>query len=97
MEKMLVLIYNTALEKVVIEYIDECGITCYTRIPKVYGRGKTGGPRMGTHIWPGENEMLWIVTEEEKVSLMLECAKKLKAEHKGKGVKAFVLPVEAKI
>jgi len=97
MEKMMVIIYNTALEKNILDYIDSCHITCYTKLPKVYGRGESGGPRMGTHVWPGENEMLWVVTEKEKIQSLLECAKKLKEEHGGKGVKVFVLPVEEKV
>ena len=97
MQKMMVLIYNTALERAILEYIDQCGITCFTMVPKVFGKGKTGGPRMGTHVWPGENAMLWVVDDAERIHEMLGCAKKLKKEHKGKGVKAFVLPVEEKV
>jgi nitrogen regulatory protein PII len=97
MEKMMMIIYNSALERVVLEYLDECEITCYTQIPKVFGRGETGGPRLGTHVWPGENEMLWVVTEEEKIQSMLEKARILKKKHEGKGVKVFVLPVDDKV
>ena len=97
MEKMMMLIYNSALESTVMEYIEECHITCFTKIPRVYGRGESGGPRMGTNIWPGENEMLWVVTDEKKIQNMLQCARKLKKMHEGKGVKVFVLPVEEKV
>ncbi|MDZ7270496.1 MAG: hypothetical protein ONB17_02670 [candidate division KSB1 bacterium] len=97
MEKMLILIYNTALERVILEYIDDCKVTCFTLIPKVFGRGETGGPRLGTAVWPGENAMLLIVDSEERIQALLKRAKTLKARHHGKGVKAFVLPVEAKL
>jgi len=97
MEKMMVLIYDVALEKVVMDRIDSCGITGYTKIPRVFGKGRSGGPRMGTHVWPGENEMLWVVTEEEKINSMLDCSREIKEDHKGKGIKAFVLPVETEV
>lgn len=97
MEKMMIVIYNTALESAVMKCIDTCGITCYTKVPRVYGRGETGGPRMGTHVWPGENSMLWIVTGEEKIRALMEHARKLKMKHQGKGVKVFILPVEEKL
>jgi|YNPNPStandDraft_1061719.scaffolds.fasta_scaffold110290_2 nitrogen regulatory protein PII len=97
MEKMLILIYNNALERVVLECIDECEVTCFTVIPKVFGRGKSGGPRLGTPVWPGENAMLLVVDSEERIRALVEHAKKLKAQHHGKGIKAFVLPVEGKV
>ncbi len=97
MEKMLIIIYNTALERVILEYIDECEVTCFTLVPKVFGRGKTGGPRLGTPVWPGENAMLLIVDSDERIQALLARAKALKARHHGQGVKAFVLPVEGKL
>ena len=97
MEKMMIVIYNKALEKEILNAVDLCEITCYTKIPKVYGRGESGGPRMGSHVWPGENEMLMVVTEEERVQSMIGYARKLKKKHEGKGVKVFVLPAEEKV
>ncbi|MGQ9560639.1 MAG: PG0541 family transporter-associated protein [Candidatus Oleimicrobiaceae bacterium] len=97
MEKMLILIYNNALERVVLKYIDDCQVSCFTLIPKVFGRGESGGPRLGTAVWPGENAMLLIVDSEERIGALLQRARKLKARHHGKGIKAFVLPVEAKL
>ena len=97
MEKMLIIIYNVALERVILEYIEDCGITCFTMVPKVFGKGKTGGPHMGTHVWPGENAMLWVVDDEERIKMMLERVKQLKEKHKGKGVKAFVMLIEEKL
>jgi nitrogen regulatory protein PII len=97
MEKMMIIIYNSALEAVIMEYIDACEITCFTQVPQVFGRGETGGPRLGTHVWPGDNRMLWVVTDEEKIHSMLKRARHLKKMHQGKGVKVFVMPVEEKV
>jgi len=97
MEKMLMLIYNKAFGSRILDDIEKCGITCFTTIPVVYGRGSTGGPRMGTHVWPGENEMMLIVTDREKVDSVMGKVKALRKEKGGKGVKAFVMSIEDKI
>lgn len=97
MEKMLILVYNNALERVILDCIEECEICCFTLIPKVLGRGRTGGPRLDTSVWPGENAMLLIVDRQERIEALVARAKELKARHHGKGVKAFVLGVEEKV
>jgi len=97
MEKMMIIVYNSAYEKDFLNCIDECGITGYTKIPKVFGKGRKGGPRLGSHIWPGENEMMIIVDNVEKISTMADKVREEKSNKGGKGVKAFVLPVEESI
>ncbi|MCR4439005.1 MAG: hypothetical protein QHJ34_14370 [bacterium] len=97
MDKMLIVIYNDALERAVLDCIEECEVCCFTLIPKVFGRGRTGGARLGTAVWPGENAMLLVVDRQERIEALLERAKQLKTRHHGKGVKAFVLGVEEKV
>jgi len=97
MEKMMILVYNSAYEKDFLHCIDECGITGYTKISKVFGKGRKGGPRLGTHIWPGENEMMIISADAEKINIMADKVREEKLNKGGKGVKAFILPVEEQI
>ncbi|RKY76910.1 hypothetical protein DRQ07_09570 [candidate division KSB1 bacterium] len=94
MDKMVILVYRSADEKEITHCVSECDIAGYTKIPKVYGKGKTGGARFGTHVWPGENEMMIVSSEELRIQDLLEMIKEKKSQNRIKGIKAFVLPVE---
>jgi len=92
--KALLVIYNSAIESMVIECMKECGLESYTKFPRIHGAGKSAGPRFDTHVWPGLNNALFIVAPEENIPEMLDKIRALKERHLKEGVKAFVLPVE---
>ena len=92
--KAIYIIYNAAIESMVQQCMRDCGLESYTKFPLLHGSGESAGPRLGTHVWPGINRGLFIVTEEKNIPLMLEKIEALKKEHKKEGVKAFVFPVE---
>ncbi len=95
--KALMLIYNAAIESMVKECMRECNLKSFTKFPRIQGAGKSAGPRLDTHVWPGINNGLFIVTEDENIPEMLEKVKRLKKEHPRDGVKAYVLPVEESV
>ncbi len=95
--KAILLFYNAAIESMVLKCMKECRIESYTKFPGIHGAGKSAGPRLDTHVWPGVNNGLFIVTGDESVSPMLEKIRKMKEDHPKEGIKAFVLPVEDKV
>jgi len=59
------------------------------------GRGKAGGPHLGTHIWPKTNALLIVALEDTLASLLMKKVEELKETPLGKeGIKAFIWPIE---
>jgi len=95
--KVLLVVYNEAIEDKVMRALKESGIEEYTRVPTVYGVGKSSGPHMGTHIWPSTNSMLIISCDDSTARLALDKISTLKEENRKLGIKAFLLNEEEQI
>ncbi|MFH0731508.1 MAG: PG0541 family transporter-associated protein [Candidatus Omnitrophota bacterium] len=93
--KMVMIAYNEAIESDVMEVLQNCALKNYTKVPGIFGKGDTSGTHSGNDIWPGRNNLLFVVCDEQQAKQMLSCVKELR-KHLGKeGIKAFILPVEA--
>ncbi len=92
--QMLMLVFNEAIDEVVLETIQDCGIESYTRIDGVFGKGKTSGTHLGTDIWPGRNNTLLLAVSEEQARQAMERLRKLRTKLGIEGVKAFVWNLE---
>ncbi len=92
--KMLMIVYNEAMDNEVMEALESCVMKNYTKISKVFGRGASSGTHLGNDIWPGLNNIIYIVCEEPQIKKMLSAVRKLRKEVGHEGIKAFVLPVE---
>ncbi len=92
--KQVTIVYNMALEPRVISCLHECGIDAYTKIPKAYGVGHSSEPHMGTHVWPGENRIIFSIVGEEKIPHIVKRIRELKEAFPKEGLKLFVSPVE---
>jgi len=95
--KILLLVYNEAIEDKVMRVLKETGIEEYTKVPTVYGVGKSSGPHMGTHIWPSTNSMLIISCEDSTAKVALDKISVLKEENRKLGIKVFLLHEEEQI
>ncbi|MGM0441062.1 MAG: PG0541 family transporter-associated protein [Elusimicrobiota bacterium] len=87
-------IYNAAIESKVKKCIKSCRIEEYTKIPRIQGVGKTSGPRLNTHVWPGVNHALKIACKDTKKDELIKKLKEFKKENAREGVKVFVQPLE---
>jgi len=92
--KQVEIIYNEAIEMELLNCLKKKRITTFTKFQHVLGVGTHSDPHMGTHVWPGENNALFIVSEDENIPEILECVRNLKRKKLREGIKAFVLPVE---
>jgi len=93
--KMLMVVYNEAIESDVMDSLKEGGMVNYTRMEHVSGKGTRSGVHDGTDIWPGLNNVLFIAVSDEKVSSLLEKVRMLRSRLGKEGVKAFVIPIDA--
>lgn len=95
MLKMIMVVYNEAIEGDVIEVLEKnCAMKNYTKITGVFGRGATSGTHLGNDIWPGRNNILYVACEEKQAKQIIACARGLKSKLGHEGIKAFVLPLE---
>ncbi|MDC7227566.1 MAG: hypothetical protein PQJ61_12445 [Spirochaetales bacterium] len=65
----------------------------YSRLNAVHGRGRTT-PRMGDAVWPEENFIYIIYTDDEKAQKFVDTIRKIKEKFKQEGIKIYALPFE---
>ncbi|MFH0918689.1 MAG: PG0541 family transporter-associated protein [Candidatus Omnitrophota bacterium] len=92
--KMVILVYNEALDNEVMEILDGCAMKNYTKITEVFGCGTSSGTHLGTDIWPGRNNLLYVACEETTGKKILIAVKQLRKSLGVEGVKAFLMPLE---
>ncbi len=92
--KMVMIIYNEAIDEEVLEFLQVCCIEHFTKWQKVLGKGQASEPHLDTNVWPGVNNVCMTVLEDKKVPAILSKVKELRARLGTEGIKAFVLPVE---
>lgn len=92
--KMLMLVYNEALNDEAMEILESCAIKNYTKLTGVFGRGETSGTHLGTDIWPGRNNILYIACEEAAAKKILIAVKQARKTLGAEGIKAFLMPLE---
>lgn len=94
MFKMVMVVYNEALDDEVMEVLAHCTMKNYTKVTGVFGRGTTSGTHLGNDIWPGRNSIIYAACEEKQAKQLLECVKALRKKLGQEGVKSFVMPLE---
>ncbi len=92
--KMIMLTYNEAIDLEVMETLEDCGLKNYTKLLGAHGKGTTSGTHLGTDIWPGRNNVLYVAAPEANAAQMMKCVRKLRERYGKEGIKAFILPVE---
>ncbi len=93
--KLVLLVFNQALEDEILNIFEKLNIRGYTKIDKVYGQGSNNGePHFGTHVWPEVNTMILTVIQDENVEKLLSEVKILNNRFEDEGLHAFVLDVE---
>ena len=92
--KLVLISYNLAIDEEVMQALKKVEISGYTKLPRVLGKGKTSGPHLDSHIWPGANSLLILAIEDNKKDQILAQVMKLRQRLGKEGIKAFVLPLE---
>ena len=96
--KMIMAVYNVAVDDDVMEAVTEAGVSCFTKFPRVVGKGKRSGPRLDNHVWPGANTVtLMVVPDEKAAAVMAALAALRESVGATEGVKAFLLNVEQQL
>jgi nitrogen regulatory protein PII len=91
--KMVFVVYSYAADYDVVNAFKEAGIRGYTKLEKASGEGVETEPKLHTHIWPGENCVMFLALEDTEVETAVSLIRKLRQEHPRAGVKGFILPL----
>ena len=94
MLKMVMVVYNEALDMEVMEVLEDCTSDRYTKVMGVFGKGQASGVHLGNDIWPGRNNILYVSCQDAQAKRILSCVGELRKKLGREGIKAFVLPVE---
>ena len=92
--KMVMVIYNEAMDSEVMEVLQHCVLNNYTKIPGVFGKGTSSGTHMGDDVWPGKNNILLVSCDDKAKDRLLSCTGELRKKLGKEGIKAFVMPLE---
>ncbi len=93
--KMVLVVYSRAADYDVLAAFKEAGVKGYTKLEKAFGEGTETEPKLHTHTWPGENNVLFIALESDSaLPGVMNLVRRLKKDHPRTGMKAFVLPLE---
>jgi hypothetical protein len=95
--KMFWIIYCEAADEDVIAALKEVGIHGYTKMVEARGEGTETEPKLGTHCWPGKNNVLVMAVADEEVPRINERLHLLKEEHPRAGIRSFLLPMEENV
>ncbi|HOR98334.1 MAG TPA: transcriptional regulator [Kiritimatiellia bacterium] len=93
--KLVMAVYNIGVDEEVMAAMEQEGVVCFTKIPRVVGKGKATGPRLDNSVWPGANTLSLFVVPDERAQDVMRVFEKLRATIGRKaGLKAFLLHVE---
>jgi nitrogen regulatory protein PII len=91
--KMFFIVYSRAADYDVVAKLKSAGVKGYTKMEDVSGEGTDSEPKLGTHCWPGENNVLYIAVQDEEVPCVCEVIREIRKYHPRAGVKGFILPM----
>jgi nitrogen regulatory protein PII len=96
--KMVLIVFNFIYDEPVRAMIERLKLPGFTEVERVLGTGESG-KRLGTHIFPGHDTMLFTILSDEQVGPLLAEVAEFKRglverSRRHGGIKAFVLPVE---
>lgn len=92
--KMFLIVYGESVDEDVIAALKEAGIHGYTKMVEARGEGTETEPKLGTHCWPGRNNILFMALSDEEIPRVTDRVHLLKEQHPRAGVRGYLLPVE---
>lgn len=94
MKKALWINYDIVLDGEITALLKACGVTGYTRWPRLSGVGPKSGARLDDYVWPGANAAIVTVQDEERIANIMSKLQAMRDEVGDlTGVWAFTTPV----
>ena len=91
---MFIIIYAEAADETIIAALKKSGIHGYTKMVEAQGEGTQTEPKLGTHIWPGKNNVIFLALPDEELEKVKEYLRRMERENPHAGIRCFILPLE---
>jgi len=91
--KLFFAIYDVTYDEDVMEALNNCCVTGFTKWDRVHGKGPNSDPRMDTAVWPGFNCAVAVVADDDNEDLIRETLRSLAKRFRKTGIKIYELPV----
>ncbi len=91
---MCMLVYAEAADEVIIAAIKRAGISGYTKMIEARGEGTQSDPKLGTHIWPGKNNVLFFAIPDEELEHIRSGLRRMEQENPQEGIRCFIMPLD---
>lgn len=92
--KMCMLVYAEAADETLMAAIKEAGISGYTKMVEARGEGTQSDPKLGTHIWPGKNNVLFFTLPDEELEHIRADMRRMERENPHAGIRCFIMPLD---
>ena len=92
--KAIFIVYDQARGEEVAEMLERLGQRCFTRWTDIAGRGSADGiPHFGNHAWPAMIDAILTFVEDGLAAPVLDEIRRMSAETRDLGLRAFVWDV----
>jgi hypothetical protein len=91
---MVMICYNEAIDEEVMEILEACAHSNYTKIIGVFGKWMGSGMHLGNDVWPGRNNVLYAACDDDSAARLIEGIRGLRKEYRHEGIKAFSWKIE---
>ncbi len=91
--KMCMLVYAEQADETVVAALKKAGVSGYTKMVEARGEGKQS-PKLGTHIWPGKNNVLFFTLPDGERDRVREEIRTLERENPLEGIRCFIMPMD---
>jgi hypothetical protein len=89
---MVLVFYDRAFDENIMEALKDIGVKDFSKWQDTLGAG-THEPHLGDPVWPGLNNALAVVIEEEKKEAVFRVVRALQRDYPVISLRAFALPV----
>lgn len=92
--KMFMIIYDVIYDEEVMEVMNHCCVSGYTKWERVLGKGKRSNPKMDDAVWPGYNCAMLVAAEPELEESLYGALRSLCERLGERSLKVFSWPLE---
>ena len=93
--KLLIIIYEDSIDEDLTQCLQEQGVPGYTKVFGAHGEGQHSDPKLGTTIWPGQNNIIYVALPDEAVAPLGTALRELQATYRKRpGLRLFAVPME---
>jgi hypothetical protein len=93
--KLLIIVYEDSIDEDLTQCLKEQGVPGYTKVFGAQGEGQHSAPKLGTPVWPGQNNVVYVALPDEAVSPLAATLRELQATYRKRpGLRLFALPME---